>query len=316
MGDLLKDKVAIVTGAGRGIGRGVAKALAREGAKVVVNDPGVTVSGEGFDRRPADEVVEEIRKEGGTAVANYDSVATMQGGENIVRTALDHFGTVDIVVTCHGILRDRMVFNMTEEEWDAVINVHLKGTFTVVKHASIVMRQKRYGRIITFTSVSGLIGNPGQANYGAAKDGIAGFTRVVARDLGRYGITVNAISPGADTRMTQTVPDQARQLRAQRGIQAGGGLMPPGFPRPPEAIAPVVVWLASEEAGNVNGQIIHVVGGLVGLFSHPAPVRELRRKEGRWTVEEIIALFPSTLGLDLVNPAPPQPTPQPAGQAG
>ena len=147
---------------------------------------------------PADEVVNEIKAAGGDAVANYDSVATMDGGENIVKTALDSFGKLDIVVAVAGILRDRMLFNMTEEEWDAVIAVHLKGTFTVCKAASILFRQQRSGRIITFSSTSGLYGNSGQANYGAAKDGIAGFTRAVARDLGRYGVTVNSISPGAD----------------------------------------------------------------------------------------------------------------------
>jgi hypothetical protein len=156
------------------------------------------------------EVVNEIKAAGGEAAANYDSVTTMEGGENMVKTALDNFGRLDIVVAVAGILRDRMLFNMTEEEWDAVIAVHLKGTFTVSKAASIVFRQQRSGRIITFSSTSGLYGNSGQANYGAAKDGIAGFTRAVARDLGRYGVTVNSISPGANSRMTETVPQAAR----------------------------------------------------------------------------------------------------------
>jgi len=312
---LLEGKVAVVTGGGRGIGRAVCLALARHGAKVVVNDPGVNVDGTGFSQAPAQEVVDLIRAQGGTAVPNFDTVATMQGGENIIKTALDAFGTVDILVTCAGILRDRMIFNMTEEEWDAVIATHLKGTFTVVKYASIVMRQKRYGRIITFSSVSGLWGNSGQANYGAAKDGIAGFTRVIARDLGRYGITCNVISPGAETRMTQTVPEAARQLRAQRGILSSSTVTPRTFPRPPEAVAEVVVWLASDEAANVNGQIFHVAGNIVGLMNNPAVVKELRRPGGgRWTVEEIALLFPQTLGMDLVNPAPPQPPPQPTGQ--
>ena len=181
---LLQDKVAIVTGAGRGIGRGVAKLMAQEGASVVVCDLGVNVDGTGADVSVAQQVVNEIKEDGGNAVACTESVALMEGGEKIVQTAIDTFGKLDIVVTVAGILRDRMVFNMTEQEWDDVIAVHLKGTFTVVKHASILFRQQRSGRIITFSSTSGLYGNSGQANYGAAKDGIAGFTRVCARDLG------------------------------------------------------------------------------------------------------------------------------------
>ena len=195
MVDTLRDKVAIVTGSGRGVGRGVAKLMAAEGAKVVVVDPGVNVDGSGFDQSIAETVVAEIRDEGGTAVACTESVATMEGGERIVQTAVDNYGRLDIVVTCAGILRDRMIFNMTEQEWDDVIAVHLKGTFTVVKHACILFRQQRSGRIITFSSQSGLVGNSGQANYGAAKSGIAGFTKVVAKDMGRYGATANSIAP-------------------------------------------------------------------------------------------------------------------------
>ena len=169
MANLLRDKVAIVTGAGRGIGRGVAMLMAEEGAKVVVVDPGVNVDGSGADQSIAGQVVSEIREAGGTAVASTQSVTSMTGGEGIVQAAVDNFGKLDIVVTVAGILRDRMVFNMTEEEWDDVIAVHLKGTFTVVKHACILFRQQRSGRIITFSSTSGLYGTSGQANYGAAK---------------------------------------------------------------------------------------------------------------------------------------------------
>ena len=309
MGDLLKDKVAVITGAGRGIGRGVAKLMAQEGAKVVVADLGVNVDGSGQDDSPAAQVVREIQDTGGTAVACYENVALMEGGERIVQSAIDNFGKLDIVVTPAGILRDRMVFNMTEQEWDDVIAVHMKGTFTVVKHASILFRQQRSGRIITFSSTSGLIGNSGQANYGAAKDGIAGFTRVVARDLGRYGVTANAISPAADTRMTGTVSEESRAIRAQRGI-AGAGVRSE-MRRDPEDIAPFVTWLASDEAGHVNGHVFHVAGGMVGLMNEPEPVKTIH-KEGRWDVEEIIRLFPQTLGVELINPAPAQPPPQPS----
>ncbi len=302
MANLLQDKVAIVTGAGRGIGRGVARLMAAEGAKVVVVDLGVNVDGSGFDQSVAQQVVMEIQEGGGAAVACTESVTTMGGGERIVQTAIDHFGKLDIVVTCAGILRDRMVFNMAEQEWDDVIAVHLKGTFTVVKHACILFRQQRSGRIITFTSTSGLYGNSGQANYGAAKDGIAGFTRVVARDMGRYGVTANSISPSAATRMTVSVPEEARSLRAARGIVGAGMTSLRGEP---EDVAPFTVWLASEEAAQVNGHVFHVTDGLVSLMNEPTPIKSIR-KDGRWSVEELVRVFPHTLGLELPNPAPSQ----------
>ena len=301
---MLKDNVAIVTGSGRGIGRGIAKLMASEGAKVVVVDPGAELDGSGGTFAIADSVVEEIKAEGGDAVACYHSVSSMEGGEAIVQQAIDSYGKLDIVVTCAGILRDRMVFNMTEEEWDAVIAVHLKGTFTVVKHASILFRQQRSGRIITFTSTSGLIGNSGQSNYGAAKDGIAGLTRVVARDLGRYGVTANSIAPSARTRMIGAVPTTARQRRAAQGIAGAGGgaLVGDG-----DDIAPFVTWLASEESAHVNGQVFYVTNGLVSLLNQPEPVRTIN-KPGRWTVDELIKVFPITLGIDLYNPAPVPPS--------
>ena len=305
MANLPQDKVAIVTGSGRGIGRGVAMLMAEEGAKVVVADLGVNVDGTGLDQSFAQGVVSEIEAAGGAAVPCTESVATMTGGEKIVQTAVDNFGKLDIVVTCAGILRDRMVFNMTEEEWDDVIAVHLKGTFSVVKHACILFRQQRSGRVITFTSVSGLYGNSGQANYGAAKDGIAGFTRVVARDMGRYGVTSNSISPGAATRMTQSVPDEARALRAARGI-GGASLDTPRLRGEGEDVAPFVTWLASDEAAHVNGHIFHITEGLVSLMNEPEPVKTIR-KEGKWTVEELAKVFPATIGVELFNPAPAQP---------
>src|SRR5215216_3452163 len=261
MANRFEGKVAVVTGAGRGIGRGVAHLLADEGCAVVVNDYGVAVDGTQPTEGPAAEVAEEIKQKGGRAAANFDNVATAQGGENMVKQALDAFGRLDILVNVAGILRDRMIFNMSEEEWDAVIDVHLKGHFATTKPASIIFRQQRSGRIINYSSTSGLIGNPGQANYGAAKAAIAGFSRVVARDLGRYGVTCNYIAPGAATRMTASVSEQSRQLRARAGIQGAASApagptpaLPPLQLREPEYVAPMTVFLATDKAWNINGQ--------------------------------------------------------------
>ncbi len=307
MGRRLRDRVAVVTGAGRGIGRGIALLLAEEGAAVVVNDAGVNVDGSGGGAAPAELVVEEIRSRGGQAVANFDNVADFKAAQNIVETAVREFGRIDILVNNAGILRDRMVFNLTEDDWDAVIAVHLKGTFNCMRHAAVRMRQQKAGRIISMSSTSGLYGNTGQANYGAAKDGIAGLTRVVARELGKYGITVNAIAPAAQTRMIATIPDKARQVRVQRGValpgQQAGEL--PLLRADPEDVAPFVVYLATDAARNINGQVFLVRGGVVALLNEPAPVRTIV-KEGRWAPEEIAQIFPHTLGMDLVNPAPPQ----------
>ena len=302
MGKTLDGKVVLVTGAGGGIGREIALMAAVEGAAVVVNDLGASLKGIGQAITAAQTVVDEIKAEGGDGVACLESVATMAGGEKIVQTALDSFGKLDIVVTVAGILRDRMIFNMSEQEWDDVIAVHLKGTFSVVKNASVIFRQQRSGRIITFSSTTGLYGNSGQANYGAAKDGIAGFTRVVARDMGRYGVTANAISPSAATRMIGSIPDDARELRAARGISTGAALTLRGQA---DDIAPMVTWLASDEAAHVNGHVFHVTEGLVTLLNEPEPVKTIQ-KDGIWTVEELVRVFPVTIGIELVNPAPSQ----------
>ena len=306
MADILQGKVAIVTGAGRGVGRGVARLMAQEGASVVVVDPGVNVDGSGFDASFAEQVASEIRSEGGTAAACTESVATLEGGEKIVQSAIDSFGKLDIVVTCAGILRDRMVFNMTEQEWDDVISVHLKGTFTVVKHACILFRQQRSGRIITFSSQSGLVGNSGQANYGAAKSGIAGFTKVVARDMGRYGITANSIAPRAATRMIGAIPESANEIRARGGVS---GLSEEGELEQldPDDIAPFVAYLASDYASNINGQTFLVWGGEVSLMSQPRPERSIYNPDGHWPTEELAPLAAGYLTKDIPNPAPVQP---------
>jgi NAD(P)-dependent dehydrogenase (short-subunit alcohol dehydrogenase family) len=307
MGNRLKDKVAVVTGAGRGIGRAIALLMAEEGAKVVVNDLGVERDGTGATKGPADEVVAEIKKAGGKAATNYDSVATVEGGENIIKTAIDKFGKIDILVNNAGILRDRMVFNMSPEEWDAVIKVHLYGCFNCTKPAAVFMRQQRYGRIINMSSSSGLLGNAGQANYGAAKAGIAGFTRVCARDLGRYGINVNAVAPSAATRMTVSPEmEEALRSRVARGeiteAQAAAR-RPPA----PEDNAAIVVYLATDAAANINGHVFWSHGSGLSLCYEPLPPQKTIYKEGRWTLDELDRIMPVSLAAGLVNPAPPQP---------
>jgi NAD(P)-dependent dehydrogenase (short-subunit alcohol dehydrogenase family) len=302
---MLQDKVAVVTGAGRGIGRGVALALAAAGAKVVVNDFGVDVHGQAPTDGPAFDVVKEIETSGGQAVVNSDSVASWDGGARIIQTAVDAFGRIDILVTCAGILRDRMIFNMSEDDFDSVIAVHLKGTFNCVRHAAPLMREQRFGRIITFTSGSGLFGNPGQANYGSAKAAISGLTKVVARDLGKYGVTCNGIAPVAATRMTLTEEFlKAREIRKQQGIVREERALAQLEDLKPEDVAPMVVFLASEHAGNVNGQFFLCAGGSISLVSLPRAVKTIYKPEGRWTLDELDDLVPVTLAEGLVNPAP------------
>ena len=296
MGKRLAGKVAVVTGAGRGIGRGEAMALASEGAKVVVNDLGGAVDGSGAARSPADEVVAEIKKLGGEAVADYDSVATMQGGENIVKTAVDNFGKVDILVNNAGILRDRMLFNMSEEDWDIVLKVHLYGHFHTIRAVSPFFRQQMCGRIINTSSVAGLNATTyGQANYGAAKEGIVGLTRKVARDMGRYGVTCNCIRPNAGTRLT--LSDEMKKARPEAMARFDQ--------MKPEDIAPLVVWLASNDAANVNGRAFYVERGRIGLYSEPVLEKQLV-KAGGWTIDELFMFMPVAMTKDLVNPDPPR----------
>jgi NAD(P)-dependent dehydrogenase (short-subunit alcohol dehydrogenase family) len=260
----LDGRVAIVTGAGRGIGRSVARLLASEGASVVVNDLGSAVDGSGNDSGPAHDVVAEIAEAGGKAVANGADISVFAAAEKLIQTAIEEFGRLDILVNVAGILRDRMVFNMTEQEWDDVIRVHLKGTFNTTRFASAHWRSLRdssaQNRIINFTSVSGLHGAPGQPNYAAAKMGIVGLTWSSARALGKYGVTVNAISPGAATRMTDSVPTGRRRTRADVDEWS------------PDNVAPIVAYLASERSGWITGRIIHSSGYEVSLYSNPEPV--------------------------------------------
>jgi NAD(P)-dependent dehydrogenase (short-subunit alcohol dehydrogenase family) len=282
---LLDGKVAVVTGGGTGIGRAVALGLAAAGAAVVVNDYGVSVDGRDPSSEPANQVVSEIRGRGGKAVASPESVATMAGGRAVVELALKEFGDVGVLVCCAGILRERMIFNMTEEEWDAVITVHLKGHFTVMQPATAHMRQKKAGSIITFTSTAGLEGSPGQPNYAAAKEGIVGLTRSTALAMARYGVRCNAISPTADTRMTQRLPGDRRALATAT---------------PPEAIAPVATFLASDRAAHITGQVVGVRGPDVTLFSHPAPLRTVTGS-APWTPEALADIWDRTLGQDRLR---------------
>ena len=311
MGDRLKGRVAVITGAGRGIGRAHALAFAAEGAKIVVNDLGGAADGTGADKSPADQVVAEVKKMGGEAVANYDNVATMAGGEGVIKTAIDTFGKIDILVNNAGVLRDRMVFNMTEEEWDTVIRVHLKGHFACTKFACIAFRQQRSGRIVNTSSAAGL-GNMGQANYSAAKEGIIGLTRTVARDMGKYGITCNAIRPAAATRLTMTPELQAawekRQAAGMGGVgtaaTSDSGVISGLTEMAPEAISPIVVYLCLDEAADINGCTFDVRGGELSIYTEPAPVRSIY-KNGIWTIDELVEVVPKSLAASVVNPAPP-----------
>jgi NAD(P)-dependent dehydrogenase (short-subunit alcohol dehydrogenase family) len=292
----LDGKVAAITGAGRGIGRGIALLMAKEGAKVVVNDLGGDVSGVGVDRAPAQQTVDEIKSKGGQAVANVDNIATIKGGEALVQTAVDSFGRLDILVNCAGILRDRMIFNMSEEEWDAVIAVHLKGHFCTIRPASALMRQQKGGRIINFSSGSAL-GAPGQPNYAAAKAGILGLTYSCANSLGKYGITCNAIMPGAATRMTDTIPANFAQ---QMGLGTSSEEAP-ASPMDPGNVAPIVVYLASDNAQNVNGQVFGAMGYRIALYTHIVP-EKIIYSQGPWDLDHLFKVFDGTLGSHLTPP--------------
>lgn len=276
----LKGKVAIVTGAGRGIGREIAILLAKEGAKVIVNDLGGESDGTGKTIEVADQTVDVIKEFGGEAIANYDSITEYENVEKMVQTSFDQFGALDIVVNNAGIVRDRMIFKMSEAEWDAVIAVHLKGCFNLTRVAAPYFKEQKSGRFINFTSTSGLIGNVGQANYSAAKLGIVGLTKSTAIDMARYNVTANAIAPFAWSRLVGTKPtDTPEELAKVEKLKKLS----------PELIAPLVAYLATEDASDVNGQIFGVRGKEIILFSQPKPIRTASNSEG-WTVENLSGL--------------------------
>jgi NAD(P)-dependent dehydrogenase (short-subunit alcohol dehydrogenase family) len=279
----LDGKVAIVTGAGRGIGREHALALAEAGARVVVNDLGGSLSGEGTDSSPAQTVVNEIVAAGGEAVASYDDVSDFAAAEHMIGRAVDRYGRLDILVNNAGILRDRMLVNMTEDEWDAVIAVHLKGHFGPTRHAAAYWRERSKageevrGRVINTSSPSGVFGNIGQANYGAAKAAIAGLTLIAAQELQRYGVTVNCIAPNARTRMTE---------------ETFGDLPPPEEgqfdPLDPGNMSPLVVALSADDAQDITGQCFFVWGGSVNVL-RPWGAGELLAADEKWDADELLA---------------------------
>jgi NAD(P)-dependent dehydrogenase (short-subunit alcohol dehydrogenase family) len=279
----LEGKVAIVTGAGRGIGRAHAVSLAEAGAKVVVNDLGGSLAGEGTDATPAQSVVNEIVAAGGEAVASYDDVSDFAAAEHVIQRAIERFGRLDVLVNNAGILRDRMLVNMTEDEWDAVIAVHLKGHFGPTRHAAAYWRERAKSgkelraRVINTSSPSGVFGNVGQANYGAAKAAIAGFTLIAAQELQRYGVTVNCLAPNARTRMTE---ETFGELPTAREGEFD--------PLDPANMSPLVVALAADEAQAITGQCFFVWGGSINVL-RPWDAGELFAKDDRWDADELLA---------------------------
>jgi NAD(P)-dependent dehydrogenase (short-subunit alcohol dehydrogenase family) len=290
---MLDGKVAICTGSGRGVGAEVAKLMAANGAKVLINDPGVGGGGEGGDTTPAQSIVDQIKAAGGEAVANFGSVTSFEDCLGMVEQARDELGGCHVVFNPAGILRDRMFHKMSPEDWTDVINVHLNGHFNINRAAINLFREQEYGRMIMVSSTSGVLGNVGQANYGSAKMGIVALTRIVAMENANKGITSNAILPSADTRMTRSVPTpkdpDAARIREERLRLS-----------PADAIAPLCVFLASEEASYVNGQVFHQRGAELTLYGAMRPVRMVHRNHG-WTPESIAENGMPALKTGFVN---------------
>ena len=290
---MLDGRVAICTGAGRGVGAEVAKMMAANGAKVLVNDPGVSGEGEGADNTPAQQIVDQIRAAGGEAVANFGSVTSFEDCLGMVEQARDELGGAHILFNPAGILRDRMFHKMSPDDWQAVIDVHLTGHFNVCRAAINLFRDQEYGRIVMVSSTSGLLGNIGQANYGAAKMGIVALARILAMENGSKNITANVIAPSADTRMTRSVPTpkdpQAAAIREERLRRSRA-----------DAIAPLCTFLASEQAGYVNGQVFHQRAAELSLYSLPRPVRMVHHNGG-WTPELIAEVAMPSLSTSFMD---------------
>lgn len=291
----LEGKVAIITGAGHGLGRAYAELFAREGAKIVANDLGVSALGNAENGSRAAETAKALVASGGEAVAHTGDCADWDSAKGLVDLAIERFGKLDVLVNNAGIVRDRMIFNMTPEDWDSVIRVHLRGHFCPTHHACVYWRERAKagetvnGRVITTTSVSGIFGNAGQTNYSAAKAGILGFTLALSQEMSRYGVTVNCVAPGAQTRpevAISGVPDEVRDLMG------------------PEQVAPLVAYLASDRAAHVNGQVFNVVGGRVDRFDGWRLVDGVFKGESPWTVAELAEVFDSKVKGN--NPPPPQ----------
>jgi NAD(P)-dependent dehydrogenase (short-subunit alcohol dehydrogenase family) len=275
MGTMLKDKVAVITGAGSGLGRAHAIGMAAQGAKIVVNDIGTSFDGEGTSSSAADRVVETITQNGGTAVANYDSVATEEGAKNIIKTAIDKFGRIDILVNNAGIIRGGFIYEIKPADWDAMIKTHLYGTFYCTREAAPVMKEQKYGRIVNTSSHNGL-GMRGGVAYSAAKEGITGFSRSVARDMAPFGVTCNVIRPIAAWRGAKVKVAEFEDKRV-------------------EDVAVLVIYLASEAADHINGCVFEVYNGHVGIYEEPPPVKQVLWKDGHFTAEELAQAMPLTL---------------------
>jgi len=305
LGKTLEGKNALVTGAGTGIGKEIAQALAAEGAKVVVNDLGVPRNANDPSSTPANETVEVIKALGGTAIASYDNVADHAATERMVKSCIDNFGSIDILVNVAGILREKMIWNMPEDYWDSVISVHLKGTFNTTRFACAAMREQQSGRIIN-TASDAWRGTMGQSNYGAAKGGIVSFSRAIAREMARFKVTCNVICPIAATRMTMNDEVKAAiKKRYEAGITSKEQMEESLSMAGPEFIPPIVSYLASDHASNISGKVFGCYYGRITVYSDPEPYRGIYRdhvEQGPWTMEELVKLVPSMVaGLPTIE---------------